>query len=118
LLTRITYADGMIAKLWKPFVISLQIGVLLSACTSASLSMWGVAPVDITIGNSQFRIWADPGSGQVEAHRISVEMPPPGRREVLARGLRAIEQVTGCVVRAGSLAGDQAIMTAEIDCAG
>ena len=107
----------MIAKLWKPFVISLLIGVLLSACTSASLSMLGIEPVDIAIENSEFRIWADPGSSRVEAHRISVEIPPPGRRATLARGLRAIERVTGCAVRAGSLAGDQAIMTAEIDCA-
>ena len=108
----------MIAKYWKPFVISLLIGVLLSACTSASLSMLGVEPVDISIENSQFRIWADPAGGRVEAHRISVEIPPPGRAETLARGLRAIEQVTGCAVRAGSLAGDQAIMTADLDCGG
>jgi hypothetical protein len=107
----------MIAKLWKPFVISLLIGVLLSACTSASLSMLSIEPVDITFENSKFRIWADTGSGRVEAHRISVEMPPPGRRATLARGLRAIEQATGCAVRAGSLVGDQAIMTAEINCA-
>jgi hypothetical protein len=106
----------MIAKYWKPFVISLLVGVLLSACTSASLSMSGINPVDISIENSRFRIWADPDSSRVEAHRISIEVPPPGRAATLARGLRAIEQVTGCAVRAGTLAGDQAIMTAEIVC--
>jgi hypothetical protein len=89
--------------------------LLVTACTSPSPALLGAQSTDVTIENSRFRVFHNPGASKVEAHRISFE-PLPGLVSTLAKAHRAIEIATGCAVRSGSLYGDQAIIEAEVNC--
>lgn len=70
---------------------------------------------EVTVDDSVFRVYMRSGTSEVEAHRISFEMLP-SRVLTYARAHQAITQATGCNVIEGSLAGDQAIIRASVDC--
>lgn len=86
---------------------------ILSAC--ASPGFLGQPSEVVTEAGSSFRVYMRSGTGMVEAHRISPELLP-SRSLVLAKAERAIADATGCLVIPGSLKGDQAILSAEVDC--
>lgn len=44
--------------------------------------------------------------------------PAPERMDILSRALRAIETVSGCQVRPGTLYGDWALVEAYLSCPG
>jgi hypothetical protein len=68
---------------------------------------------DVTVDGSEFAVFRR--ADEVEVHRTSREFLPK-ESVVLARAIRAIEMATGCPVRPRSMKGDQAIITAEVDC--
>ncbi|MGB5557879.1 MAG: hypothetical protein WBN04_07690 [Paracoccaceae bacterium] len=88
---------------------------LLALAGCASPAFLGQPAKEVDVAGSVFRVYMRSGTEQVEAHRISVE-PLPGRALTLAKAARAIEIATGCVIRNGSLEGDQAIVSAEVGC--
>lgn len=91
----------------------LLIAVLISACASPSPRFFGAERRDVTVEGSRFAVFQR--ADEVEVHRISREFLPK-ESTVLTRAIRAIEQATGCPVRPRSMKGDQAVITAEIDC--
>ena len=91
----------------------LSLLVVLSAC--ASPSFLGEPSATVDVAGSTFRVYMQSGTGMVEAHRISFEALP-SRSLTLNRAARAVEIATGCGIRNGTLTGDQAIVTAEVDC--
>lgn len=95
--------------------IALLMVFMVSGCTSPSPKFFGAPRTDLTVENSRFRVFHYPGSPEVEVHRLSFEARP-GWSATQAKAARAIEIVTGCQLRDGSLAGDPAIITAEVDC--
>ena len=90
--------------------------LIVAACDSPSPQFIGQPVREVTVDGSRFRVFMQIGSGQVEAHRISVE-PLPSLVLTLEKAYRAIEIASGCSVVAGSLRGDQAIILAQVDCA-
>ena len=89
--------------------------LLLAACSSPSPGFSTAPPREVVVDGSRFRIYLRPGTGEVEAHRVSFE-PLPSLALTLEKAYRAIEQATGCRIRKGSLRGDQAIILAQVDC--
>lgn len=91
----------------------LSLLMLLSAC--ASPGFLGQPAAEVEVAGSTFRVYMRSGTGMVQAHRTSFEALP-SRSLTLTKAARAIELATGCGLRPGTLAGDQAIITAEVDC--
>lgn len=94
-------------------VIFLVLLGFLAACDSPSPSFMGPPPIVITIEQSTFAVHRR--LDRVEVYRTSFEFTPD-RAGVLRRAERAIEQATGCTVRARTLVGDQALIRATLDC--
>lgn len=92
-----------------PFCLLL----VLSGC--ASPRYLGVKPVRVEADGSSFLVYHHAGSVEVEAYRVSMEFLP-NKRRVSKAAKKAIEMGTGCSVIDGSIYGDQAIVTAEVDC--
>ena len=82
-------------------------------CTSPA--MMGAWRHEITVDNSRFHIYHAPGNDAVEMHRVSFEALP-SFAATASKAIRAVHKATGCMVRPGTLKGDPAIMTAEVDC--
>ena len=70
-------------------------------------------PVDGAGFLNDITIWQN--GEMVEIYRTSPEALPR-LSEVMAKAATAVEQVTGCRVREGSLVGDAALMKATLDC--
>ncbi len=92
---------------------SIAVTALLAAC--ASPGFLGEPSEVVTEAGSSFRVYMRSGTGMVQAHRISPELLP-SKSLVLLKAGRAIEFATGCGVVPGSVEGDQAIISAEVDC--
>jgi len=90
--------------------------LMVTACDGPSPVFIGQPVRVVAVDGSRFGVFMQGGSGQVEAHRISME-PLPSLVLTLDKAYRAIEIASGCTVVAGSLQGDQAIILAEVDCA-
>lgn len=75
-----------------------------------------VPPTRVSANGSTFLVYHRPGSPDVQAYRVNAEFLP-SRGRIFAAASIAIEQATGCPVRYGSIAGDQAIVTATVRCA-
>ena len=83
----------------------------LVACDTPSPAFRGIDPVRITLGDSTFDVRVN--GTQAEAIRLNAQWAP--RLSTVAPfGVAAIEKVSGCRVR--KLYGDQALMTARLDC--
>ena len=91
----------------------LLLAVAVAACTSPSPRFMGAERLDVTVDGSAFAVFRR--ADEVEVHRTSREFLPK-ESVVLTRAIRAIEMATGCPVRPRSMKGDQAIITAEVDC--
>ncbi len=96
----------------KPLVF-LALAASLAACASPSPQLMRGTKHQAEVGGSQFTIWQK--GDVVEIYRTSPEALPR-LSAVMAKAAIAVEQVTGCPVRAGSLVGDAALMTATLDC--
>lgn len=70
----------------------------------------------VELGGHEFRIFTKVDSAQVEVHRVNFVVPPPSRSLILELAKQAIEQTSICVVKDGTLRGDQAIVKAILDC--
>lgn len=93
----------------------MGIALVLGGCTSPSISMMGGTVREVTVDGSRFRVFMQPGGTGVEAHRVSFEVLP-SLIMTFERAYRAIELASGCSVLPGSLAGDRAIILAEVVC--
>ena len=85
----------------------------LASCASPSPAFMQGQRLDAEVDGSRFTIWR--AGEAVEVYRVSTEVLPK-RSETFAKASVAIRRVTGCAVVPGSLAGDVALMEAEIDC--
>lgn len=85
----------------------------LAACDTPGPGFHGLAPTRVTVGPSVFDVRVQ--GVRAEAIRVNSEWAPR-LAAVAPRGLAAIEAVSGCRVR--RLEGDQARMTARLDCGG
>lgn len=97
----------------KHVTVLLFAALVLAGC--ASPGYLGVKPIKAEADGSTFLVYHHVGSVEVEAYRVSVEMLPSKRR-VFKAAKKAIETATKCRVIEGSIYGDQAIITAEVDC--
>lgn len=92
--------------------VALSLVVLLAACASPSPRFAGARAGAVEVDGMRFTIYRR--ADEVEVHRSGGGIPR--QRDVLLAAIRAVRTVTGCPVRPRSLKGDQAVMTAEIDC--
>lgn len=89
--------------------------IAVSACDSPSPRLMRGERHTLEVDGSTFTVWRR--GEEVEVYRTSVEFMPR-MSEVFAKAETAIRQATGCAVVPGSLAGDAALMVAELDCDG
>lgn len=104
---------GKLYLMVRPVVLVLV--WFLGGCDSPAPAFLGGNATEVEIDSSRFRVFTQHGSSRIEAHRISFE-PLPSMVFTLEKAYRAIELATGCHVVPGSLAGDQAIILAKVDC--
>ncbi|MCI2395791.1 hypothetical protein [Aliiroseovarius sediminis] len=96
-------------------IVIVGLSAFLAACDSPS-PQFMTADTTVkkaSVDGSTFSVHRR--ENRVEVYRTSIEALPR-LPVILARSEKAIEQATGCRVVAGSLSGDQAIQSAEIDC--
>ena len=86
---------------------------VLFGCDSPSIAFQGAPMRVVTIGPSTFSVRMR--DDRVESIRTSREWRP-SESAIMERAAQAIEQATGCVLRKGSLTGDQAIQRARVVC--
>lgn len=86
---------------------------LLAACTGPSPHFAGVTPQVVTARGMGFHVYRR--ADEVEAYRTGGGIPR--QSAVFLGAISAIEKATGCPVRPRSVIGDQAVVSAEIDCA-
>ena len=91
---------------------ALPVLALLAACVSPSPRFVGARAGVAEIDGMRFTIFRR--ADEVEVHRTGGGIPR--QRDVYLGAMRAILDVTGCPVRPKSMKGDQAVVTAEIDC--
>ncbi|MBM7068635.1 hypothetical protein [Actibacterium sp. 188UL27-1] len=93
--------------------ILIPICLFLAACGTATPGFMGAEPTRLEVDGMTFdvRLRAD----EAEAQRRNVKF---GVRwaDVAPRAGIAIERVSGCQVRPGSLTGDPSVVFAQIDC--
>ncbi|WP_417250469.1 hypothetical protein [Celeribacter sp.] len=89
----------------------------LSGCmTSASIGSERLTATPVAVDGHLYHVYRHRDENRAEAHRVDFVVPPPSRVEVLQGGYKAIIAATGCKIPNGSLDGDQAIVTAKLDC--
>ncbi|RKF14655.1 hypothetical protein D6850_07160 [Roseovarius spongiae] len=94
-------------------VVLLILVMVLAGCDAPSPEFRGIAPHRVEIGLSRFDVRVS--GARAEAIRVNGEWAP--RLAATAPGgVAAIERVSRCKVR--RLRGDQAMMTADLDCGG
>ena len=94
-------------------IVFMVLSAGLAACASPSPQLMRGMKHDAEVGGSRFTIWQ---IGEiVEIYRTSPEVLPR-LSEVMAKAAIAVEQVSGCPMRDGSMVGDAALMKATLDC--
>ena len=91
----------------------LLLPALLAACASPSPQMMRGERLQTVVDGSRFTLYRK--GDAVEIYRTSPEMLPR-LSEVMAKAEIAVTRTTGCAVKSGSLRGDAALMTAQLDC--
>jgi len=86
---------------------------ILVACDSPSVAFMNAQKTIVVIEESTFSVYRL--ENRVEVYRTSFEILPK-RGQVFRRAELAIEQATGCPIWQRSLEGDQALITARLDC--
>ncbi|MEX5730067.1 hypothetical protein Ga0609869_003420 [Rhodovulum iodosum] len=84
----------------------------LGACDSPGPGFAHIPARPVTVDGSSFAVRQR--GEDVQAIRLNRER----RAGVMTRGVQAMERTTGCRVRAGTLKGDPALMTARVLCPG
>lgn len=91
-----------------------MIGLLLFAgCSAATWEFRGIAAHRIVVDGSEFAVRVK--GDRAEAVRVTAELKPY-TQVIFARAAVAMEMASGCIVRAGSLSGDPAVVTARLIC--
>ncbi len=101
--------------LWWSVVLVSALAFGLAACDSPSPAFSGQVARQVTVAGSTFSVRAT--SHAAEAVRINRELRAR-RAVIVAKGGVAIEQVTGCGIRKGSLDGDTNYVRARLNCPG
>jgi hypothetical protein len=89
----------------------------LAACDSPDprSDFAGLPPTRIDVGGSTFSVRV--AGSKAQAVRTNFDLRAGIRgREILPRAGFAMERVSGCTVRPGSLKGDSAVAEARLDC--
>ena len=94
-------------------ILFLGFFTCLGACASPSPRFLGADRHDVVVEGSRFAVFHR--ADEVEVYRLSKEFLPR-ESAILLRAVQAIEMSTGCSVRPRSMSGDQALITAEVDC--
>ena len=89
--------------------------VFLAGCSSPSLPLWDAPMTDVDVAGLTFRVRHD--GQRAEAVRVS-PVRAPSKMQMLAHAKVAMEQASGCLVRAGTLYGDRVLAEALLDCPG
>lgn len=87
--------------------------LVLSACNTPGPHFRNASPVRIEVGGAVFDVRTR--DDLAEAIRVNAKYAPR-LGPIKAKATRAIERVTGC--KAKRVTGDQALLRAELDCAG
>jgi hypothetical protein len=95
----------------RTFILVFLVG--LAGCSTPSPRFIGSDRMEVSVGAARFAVYQR--ADEVEVLRISRTFLPKESAVILG-AIQAIEQATGCPVRPRSVKGDQAIITAKIDC--
>ncbi len=85
----------------------------VAGCNTPPLGYAGIAPVQVTVGQSTFDVRIK--EGQAQAMRTNREFAP-NFTYVAPRARTAIMQASGCQIKEGSLVGDAILITADLLC--
>lgn len=88
--------------------------VLLAACDSPSLLFRSSPPEVVEVAGYEFTVRI--AGEEVESIRTNRVRPPPSAQQVLAAAAIAMQRVSGCTVKTGTLRGDAAIQRAQLAC--
>jgi len=87
--------------------------LILAACNSPSPAFMDGQSTTVDSGGMTFGVWRE--GDEVEVIRTSTHAMP--RLSIIhANATRAIERVTDCPIKDGTLVGDQSIMRAKLSC--
>lgn len=91
---------------------------LLSACAadSPALGSSRAAFSTVELGGNTYRVYTEETRTCVEVHRVNMVFPPPSRLTILMEMESAATQITGCQIKKGTFAGDQAMSKGQLDC--
>lgn len=93
----------------------LTLVLLVAACTTPSLPLLYADMAEVEIDGLTYRVRHD--GQRAEAVRVS-PVRSPSRIDMLTSAQAAIETVTGCEVRDGTLYGDRVMAEALLSCPG
>lgn len=88
--------------------------VPLAACDSPSPAFWSSPPERVEVAGHEFTVRI--AKEEAETTRTNTIWPPPDARQVLPAAALAMQGVSGCSVKPGTLSGDAAVQRAELDC--
>ncbi|MGR3468745.1 MAG: hypothetical protein ACU0CI_12795 [Shimia sp.] len=94
------------------FVLILLL--LLAGCNTPSREFLDAPAERIVIGGAEYTVWFQPERRLAQALRTSSEVR--FREDAEMRFMRAIQRVTGCLIRPNGMAGDYVMVTAKVAC--
>ena len=92
--------------------LTLFLFIAIAACSSPSIQ-YREPPTRVKVEGWTIDVYRN--GLEVQAIRLNSVWRPRGR-DMLARGIRAIEQSTGCTVLRDTVEGDAALINALIEC--
>ena len=99
--------------LWWSFVLFMALAIGLAACDSPSMAFHGIKPTRIIIEGSSFSV----RHTRFEAEAIGRGFQPGARRrDIVIKGVAAIEAVSGCRVVVRTVRGDTNLVAADLKC--
>lgn len=102
-------------KIWWSFVFLTALAFGLGGCNSPSPGYHGQPVRSVLVDGTRFRVHLTQYKAQ--AIRVSPEWNP-GRGEIVSKGAKAIMLASSCPIRSKSLKGDEAMVLADLNCAG
>ena len=97
------------------YLVAVLLVLGLSGCDSPSPAFSGLNPVRVTVDGSTFSVRHTPFAA--EAIRLNPEANPT-RGGTVFKGAKAMVLASGCAVVTDTLDGDEAVVRADLDCAG
>ncbi|MGR3493056.1 MAG: hypothetical protein ACU0DW_13450 [Shimia sp.] len=88
--------------------------MLLAACNTPMQTFSDVPAEEISVGGADYKVWFRPEERTAQALRVTSEADY--RRDAELRFMRAIQRVTGCLIRPNGMAGDYVMVTAKVAC--